>query len=160
MQATPIDSPFDDPAYLFEPWWPGARALAFVEGGRLRLQVEQLSDPLIAFPELADLPTHLRRDGVVIDATLLVLDLALPVAARGTAASRTRSNRNRTTVGHRDQMRISVRPRLPNRRGHPAPGLGHHVSLDTWAAGTQRRATALAATPAPLPAARGAPHRR
>jgi bifunctional non-homologous end joining protein LigD len=74
MQPTLIDAPFDDPAYLFEPWWPGARALVFSEAGRLRLQVEQLSDPLAAFPELADLPARLLADGVVLDGTLLVLD--------------------------------------------------------------------------------------
>lgn len=74
MQPTEVDAPFDDPAYLFEPWWPGTRALAFCEGGRLRLQAEQLSDPLIAFPELADLPAALLADGVVLDGTLLVLD--------------------------------------------------------------------------------------
>ncbi len=74
MQATPIDEPFDDPDYLFEPWWPGVRALAFVEGGTLRLQAEGLSDALAALPELADLPKHVRADGVVLDGTLLVLD--------------------------------------------------------------------------------------
>jgi bifunctional non-homologous end joining protein LigD len=74
MQPTPIEAPFDDPAYLFEPWWPGARALIFSEAGHLRLQVEQLSDPLLAFPELTDLTSRLRVDGVVVDGTLLVLD--------------------------------------------------------------------------------------
>ncbi len=74
MQATTVDAPFDDPEFFFEPWWPGARALAFAERGRLRLQVAGLSDALAAFPELAELPDQLTDDGVVLDGTLLVLD--------------------------------------------------------------------------------------
>ncbi|HET8586763.1 MAG TPA: hypothetical protein VFM74_02700 [Candidatus Limnocylindria bacterium] len=74
MQPTAIDAPFDDPAYLFEPWWPGVRAVAFVERGRLRLQAEGLADALDAVPELRPLPAQLRSDGVVLDGMLLVLD--------------------------------------------------------------------------------------
>jgi len=76
MQATTVDVPFDDPEFLFEPWWPGARALAYVDGGRLRLEVAGLSDALAAFPELADLPEQLTEDGVILDGTLLVVDAA------------------------------------------------------------------------------------
>jgi bifunctional non-homologous end joining protein LigD len=74
MQATQIDAPFDDPDYFFEPWWPGVRALALVERGRLRLQAEGLADATATFPELAELPAQLAEDGVVLDGTLLVLD--------------------------------------------------------------------------------------
>jgi bifunctional non-homologous end joining protein LigD len=74
MQPTAVDAPFDDPDYLFEPWWPGVRAVAFVEGGRLRLQVEGLSDALAAVPEVEELTGQLMEDGVVLDGTLLVLD--------------------------------------------------------------------------------------
>lgn len=74
MQAVVIDAPFDDPDYFFEPWWPGARALAFVESGRLRMQMSGLSDPLATFPELADLPEQVVGDGLALDGTLLVLD--------------------------------------------------------------------------------------
>lgn len=74
MRATPVDAPFDDPGYLFEPWWPGVRALAFAERGRLTLHVEGLADALAAFPELRPLPSWLDDDGAVLDGTLLVLD--------------------------------------------------------------------------------------
>ena len=76
MQATPGVVPFDDAGYLFEPWWPGVRALAWVEDGRLvRLQADGLADALTAFAELGDeLPERLMRDGVVLDGWLLVLD--------------------------------------------------------------------------------------
>lgn len=74
MRATSLDAPFDDDDYFFEPWWPGARTFAFVEGGRLRLQTEHLGNPLGIFPELAVIATQLQADGVVLDGTLLVLD--------------------------------------------------------------------------------------
>jgi bifunctional non-homologous end joining protein LigD len=74
MQATQVDAPFDDPGYLFEPWWPGVRAIAFCERAALRLQVAGMADALAAFPELMPMPEQLAEDGVILDGTLLVLD--------------------------------------------------------------------------------------
>ena len=75
MQATPGAAPFDDPAYLFEPWWPGVRAIAWIVGGRLvRLRAEGLADALTAFAELGEeLPERLMEDGVILDGWLLAL---------------------------------------------------------------------------------------
>jgi bifunctional non-homologous end joining protein LigD len=76
MHPSPGFAPFDDPDYLFEPWWPGVRALAWVEDGLLvRLQAEGLADALAAFGELAEeLPGRLMADGVILDGWLLALD--------------------------------------------------------------------------------------
>lgn len=76
MQPSDGVAPFDDPAYLFEAWWPGVRAQAWVEGGRLiRLRAEGLADALTAFGELADeLPDRLMEDDVLLDGWLLALD--------------------------------------------------------------------------------------
>lgn len=76
MQPSTGAEPFDDPAYLFEPWWPGVRALAWIEGGSLvRLQAEGMADAMAAFAELGDeLPERLVEDGVVLDGWLLALD--------------------------------------------------------------------------------------
>jgi ATP-dependent DNA ligase len=76
MQPSTGVAPFDDPAYLFEAWWPGVRAQAWVEGGRLvRLRAEGLADALVAFGELGDeLPERLMEDGVLLDGWLLALD--------------------------------------------------------------------------------------
>lgn len=78
MQPSDGAGPFDDPGYLFEPWWPGVRAMAWVEGGRLvRLHAEGLTDALTTFGELGEeLPERLLADGVVLDGWLLVLDEA------------------------------------------------------------------------------------
>lgn len=74
MLPTEVASPFDDPDYLFEAWWPGARAIASCERGVLRLQVAGLADAGASFPELATLPAQLAEDGTMLDGTLLILD--------------------------------------------------------------------------------------
>lgn len=76
MQPSAGPAPFDDPDYLFEPWWPGVRAQVWVESGRLvRLQAEGMADALAGFGELAsELPGRLMEDGVVLDGWLLALD--------------------------------------------------------------------------------------
>ncbi len=74
MRPTDGAGPFDDPRYFFEPWWPGIRAFVLVEDGRVRLRAEALADPLPVFPELVGVAGLMRSDGVVLDATLMVLD--------------------------------------------------------------------------------------
>jgi bifunctional non-homologous end joining protein LigD len=76
MQPSEGVAPFDDPSYLFEAWWPGVRAQAWVEDRRLvRLRAEGLADALTAFVELGDeLPERLVEDGVLLDGWLLALD--------------------------------------------------------------------------------------
>jgi bifunctional non-homologous end joining protein LigD len=74
MLPTEGEGPFDDPDYIFEPWWPGIRAFVSVEDGRVAVRAEALADPTPRFPELAQLADLVRADGTVIDATLMVLD--------------------------------------------------------------------------------------
>jgi bifunctional non-homologous end joining protein LigD len=74
MRPTDGEGPFDDPRYFFEPWWPGIRALVLVEDGAVRLRAEALTDPTAVFPELAGVAGLVRGNGVVLDATLMVLD--------------------------------------------------------------------------------------
>jgi bifunctional non-homologous end joining protein LigD len=68
------DRPFDDPDWFFEPWWPGASTLAYVEDGRVRLQSEHLADPMEAFPELAAVAAQFADDALIVEGSLLVLD--------------------------------------------------------------------------------------
>lgn len=68
------ERPFDDEEWFFEPWWPGATTLAYIEDGRVRLQTEHLADPLSAFPELGSIAAHFADDALIVEGALLVLD--------------------------------------------------------------------------------------
>jgi ATP-dependent DNA ligase len=73
-RATDGRAPFDDEAYFFEPWWPGAPATLRRVGDQLLIESAHLAEPLQAFPELADVRRRLRADGLIIEGTLLALD--------------------------------------------------------------------------------------
>jgi bifunctional non-homologous end joining protein LigD len=68
------DGAFDDAEWFFEPWWPGASTLAWIDDGRVRLQTEHLADPLEAFPELASIAAQFSDDALIVEGALLVLD--------------------------------------------------------------------------------------
>jgi bifunctional non-homologous end joining protein LigD len=74
MQPVAADAPFDDDEWFFEPWWPGASALAWVEDFKARLQLEHLADPSAAFPELASIGADFTNDQLIVEGTVLVLD--------------------------------------------------------------------------------------
>ena len=66
--------PFDDADWFFEPWWPGASTMAYIDDGRVKLQTEHLADPLDAFPELREIPGQFADDALIVEGALLVLD--------------------------------------------------------------------------------------
>jgi ATP-dependent DNA ligase len=74
MRPLAGSGPFDDDEWFFEPWWPGTAALAYVEGGRVELQIQHLADPRACFPELDRVSRQFRADRLIVAATLLVLD--------------------------------------------------------------------------------------
>jgi bifunctional non-homologous end joining protein LigD len=74
MLAVDGPAPFDDQDWFFEPWWPGASALAWIEDFHARLQLEHLADPSAAFPELATIGADFTHDQLIVEGTLLVLD--------------------------------------------------------------------------------------
>jgi DNA ligase D-like protein (predicted ligase) len=65
--------PFDSPDHLFELKWGGVRSLAFVRGGRLRLQGSNLRDITALFPELAELPSQLHASEALLDGEIVAL---------------------------------------------------------------------------------------
>jgi bifunctional non-homologous end joining protein LigD len=74
MLPIALDAPFDDQDWFFEPWWPGASALAWVENFTARLQLEHLADSSAAFPELASIGADFTDDQLIVEGTVLVLD--------------------------------------------------------------------------------------
>lgn len=67
-------APFDDDEWFFEPWWPGAQAIVYIDGGRLRLQTEHLADPNPAFAELSVVAAQFSAERLIAHGSLLVLD--------------------------------------------------------------------------------------
>ena len=67
MLATLVDKPFDDSDWIYEIKWDGYRALALIEGGRLRLVSRNQNDLTHQFPELAELPGLVKAGAAIID---------------------------------------------------------------------------------------------
>ena len=80
MLAMAANELFDSAAHLFEVKWDGVRCLAFVEGGRVRLQSRQLMEITAQFPELDAL--RALPEGTVLDGELVVLDGGRPALAK------------------------------------------------------------------------------
>jgi bifunctional non-homologous end joining protein LigD len=74
MLARPADEPFDDPEWLFEPSWEGLRALAHVEGGRLRLVDARGRDVTSRFPDLLGLIDAVTGAPLVLDGEIVIPD--------------------------------------------------------------------------------------
>lgn len=76
MLAQPADGPFDDPDDLFEPWWGGERALAYLAGDTLGLRLVSADGVLLTerVPEVADLAERLGGRRAILDGTLVAVD--------------------------------------------------------------------------------------
>jgi bifunctional non-homologous end joining protein LigD len=74
MLATLVDEPFDNNEWLFEIKWDGYRAIGFVEGDKLRLVSRNQNDLTKAYPELADIPLHIRARTAILDGEIVALD--------------------------------------------------------------------------------------
>ena len=74
MLATAVEKPFDSPDWFFEIKWDGYRAVAFLEGGDVRLVSRTQNDLTAQFPELKDLAVSIRAKTAVLDGEVVVLD--------------------------------------------------------------------------------------
>lgn len=66
--------PHDDAGWAYEIKWDGYRTLAFVEGGRVRLQSSRQHDVTATYPELGELPDGVHAPTAILDTELVVLD--------------------------------------------------------------------------------------
>jgi bifunctional non-homologous end joining protein LigD len=74
MLATLVDEPFDNDDWLFEIKWDGYRAIAFIEGDSLRLVSRNQNDLTKAYPELQEIPQHVRARTAILDGEIVALD--------------------------------------------------------------------------------------
>ena len=82
MRPKPSAEPFDSEAHVFEPWWGGLRALAYVGpaesagGGDVRVVDETGRDVGAHLPELAGMAVRLAARSAVLDGELVAVDEA------------------------------------------------------------------------------------
>ena len=74
MLATLVDEPFDDEDWLFEIKWDGYRAVAFLDGGEVRLVSRNQNDLTGQFRELADLAQYIKAGTAILDGEVVALD--------------------------------------------------------------------------------------
>ncbi|HEV2494529.1 MAG TPA: DNA ligase D [Terriglobia bacterium] len=74
MLATLVDKPFSNPDWLFEIKWDGIRALAWIKDGKLELRSRTGRTITPQFPELHDLPKHVRASEAILDGEIVTLD--------------------------------------------------------------------------------------
>ena len=74
MLATLIERPFSDPGWLFEVKWDGARTLAWIEDGEVRLRSRAGNEVTHQYPELASLPQRIGAKDALLDGEIVVLD--------------------------------------------------------------------------------------
>jgi bifunctional non-homologous end joining protein LigD len=76
MKATPAAEVPDGPDWAFEIKWDGQRVLAFVAGGRVRLQSRTGLDATARFPELRGLGPALGAREAILDGEVVAFDAA------------------------------------------------------------------------------------
>lgn len=64
----------DDDRWAYEVKWDGYRTIAFVDGGRLRLQSSHLLDVTAKYPEVSGLAADVHATSAVLDGELVVMD--------------------------------------------------------------------------------------
>jgi bifunctional non-homologous end joining protein LigD len=74
MRAALGRLPPDDEGWAYELKYDGYRTLAFVDGGKVRLQSSHLLDVTLKWPEVGDLPSGVHAESAILDGELVVLD--------------------------------------------------------------------------------------
>jgi bifunctional non-homologous end joining protein LigD len=74
MLAESVEKPFDGAEWLFEIKWDGYRAIAFVEGGKVRLVSRNQNDLTPRYPELKDMGKFIHAKTAILDGEVVALD--------------------------------------------------------------------------------------
>lgn len=74
MLATLTDEPFDSDQWLFEIKWDGYRALGFIEDGEARFVSRNQNELTGQYPELRDVPLHVKARTAIVDGEIVALD--------------------------------------------------------------------------------------
>src|ERR1700760_3816330 len=78
MMAVPGALPRDDAGWAFEMKWDGVRALAFIDGGQIRLASRTGRDITVAYPELARLGAAAGGGPLLLDGEVVAFEDGRP----------------------------------------------------------------------------------
>ena len=97
MLAVPgeLPPPAQDDAWAYEMKWDGVRAVAYLQGGTVRLMSRNDLDVTRSYPEVASPPAGLAGESVVLDGELVTFDDARPAELRAAAGAHARPGRRR-----------------------------------------------------------------
>jgi len=74
MLAESVEKAFDGAEWLFEIKWDGYRAIAFIEGGKVRLVSRNQNDLTPRYPELKSMAKLIRAKTAILDGEVVALD--------------------------------------------------------------------------------------
>jgi bifunctional non-homologous end joining protein LigD len=74
MLAESVEKPFDGEDWLFEIKWDGYRAIAFIDGGKVRLVSRNQNDQTPRYPELKDMAQYIDAKTAILDGEVVALD--------------------------------------------------------------------------------------
>ncbi|MCH8994913.1 MAG: DNA ligase D [Chloroflexi bacterium] len=74
MQASPVDAPFSDPAWLFEAKLDGVRTIALVRDGDVSLLARSGIDVTAQYPSIAEELAHQPTPAAAFDGEIIALD--------------------------------------------------------------------------------------
>jgi len=74
MLATLVDGPFDDQQWLYEIKLDGYRAIAFLDGGAVRLASRNQNDLTAAYPELRSIGDYVQARTAILDGEIVAPD--------------------------------------------------------------------------------------
>jgi bifunctional non-homologous end joining protein LigD len=74
MLAESVEKAFDGAEWLFEIKWDGYRAIAFIDGGKVRLVSRNQNDLTPRYPELKEMPQFIQAKTAILDGEVVALD--------------------------------------------------------------------------------------
>ena len=74
MLAESVEKAFDGAEWLFEIKWDGYRAIAFIDGGKVRLVSRNQNDLTPRYPELKDMAKFIKAETAILDGEVVALD--------------------------------------------------------------------------------------
>jgi bifunctional non-homologous end joining protein LigD len=74
MLAESVEKAFDGAEWLFEIKWDGYRAIAFLEGGKVRLVSRNQNDLTPRYPELKGMASSIKAKTAILDGEVVALD--------------------------------------------------------------------------------------